>query len=126
MDCEGCPLAEAMPPGNQSRCHLSRSSVPNPKPPFLEQYEIMKTFLDSAVEEASNAVLAHCEALIESGTMSTIEASGQMQALAGDAFKFIAEKARANVNWKAHMVPVCRHNGTPIWVKSGYEAHYEV
>ncbi|KAI2501338.1 hypothetical protein MHU86_13136 [Fragilaria crotonensis] len=99
---------------------------PIPNLPFLEQYEIMKTFLDSAVEEASNAVLAHCEALIESGTMSTIEASGQMQALAGDAFKFIAEKARANVNWKAHMVPVCRHNGTPIWVKSGYEAHYEV
>ena len=87
---------------------------------------MMKTFLDSAIEKASNAVVAHCEALIENGTMSTIEASGQMQTLAGDSLKFIAEKARANTNWKASMVPVCRHNGTPIWVKSMYEAYYEV
>ncbi|KAI2503208.1 serine/threonine kinase [Fragilaria crotonensis] len=93
---------------------------------FVEQYELMKAFLDSAVEKASNAVLAHCEALSENDTVSTIEASGQMHTLAGDAFKFIAKKARANTNWKARMVPICRHNGTPIWVKCSYEAHYEV
>jgi hypothetical protein len=28
---------------------------------FLEQYEIMNTFLDSVVEDASNAVVAHCD-----------------------------------------------------------------
>ncbi|KAI2491609.1 serine/threonine kinase [Fragilaria crotonensis] len=75
---------------------------------------------------ASTAVVAHCEAPIENDTMSTIEASGPMQAMAGDAFKFIAEKARANTNAKARTVPVCRHNETPIWVKSTYEAHYEM
>ena len=87
---------------------------------------MMKTFLDSVVEKASTAVVAQCEALLENGTMSTIEASGQMQTLAGDSLKFIAEKARANTNWRACMVPVCRHNGTPIWVKSTYEPYYEV
>ncbi|KAI2489093.1 serine/threonine kinase [Fragilaria crotonensis] len=99
---------------------------PIPNLPFLDQFEMMKTFLDSAVENASTAVLAHCEALLENGTMSTIEASGQMQTLAGDSLQFIAEKARANTDWKASMVPVCRHNGTPIWVKSTYEPYYEV
>ncbi|KAI2502796.1 hypothetical protein MHU86_11620 [Fragilaria crotonensis] len=98
---------------------------PIPNLRLHEQYEMMKTFLDSVVENASIAVVAHCEGLLENGTMS-IETYRQVQTVAGDSFKFIAEKARANTNWKAHMVPVCRHNGTPIWVKRCYEGHYEV
>lgn len=89
---------------------------------------MMKTFLESAIEKASSAVVAQCEALLENGTVS-IEASGQIQTLAGDSFKFIAEKAEENSSWKAGMIPVFRHNGTPngtpIWVKGIYEAHYE-
>ena len=42
----------------------------------------------------------------------SIDTSGKMLTLAGHAFKFIAEKAKENANWKAHIVPVCRHNGT--------------
>ena len=98
---------------------------PIPNLQFVEQSEMMKAFLDSIVEEASAAVVEQCEALLENGTMP-IEASGQIQTLAGDAFKFIAEKAEANSNWKSRMVPVCRQNGTPIWVKGIYEAHYEL
>ncbi|KAI2503225.1 hypothetical protein MHU86_11248 [Fragilaria crotonensis] len=98
---------------------------PIPNLPLHEQYEMMKTFLDFVVEKASIAVVAHCEGLLENGAMS-IETYRQVQTVAGDSFKFIAEKARANTNWKAHMVPVRRHNGTPIWVKSTYEAYYEV
>ena len=49
----------------------------------------MKTFLDSVLENASNAVAAHCKAFLESGTLP-IDTSGEMQTLAGDAFTFIA------------------------------------
>ena len=98
---------------------------PIPNLPFIEQSEMMNTFLDSAIEEASIAVVEQCVDLVENGTMP-METSGEMQALAGDAFKFIAEKSEGNTNWKKSMVPVCRQNGTPVWVKGIYKVHYEL
>lgn len=53
----------------------------------------MTGFLDFAIEEASNAVVQNREALLEEGTMP-IETLGRMQALAGDALEFLAEKAK--------------------------------
>jgi serine/threonine protein kinase len=99
---------------------------PIPNLSFEEQSEMMKTFLDSAIEKASTAIVAQCEALLENGTMS-IDTYGQVQTLAGDAFKFIAEKAKKEKRsqWKPpQMVPVCNHNGTPMWVKGRYQAFY--
>ncbi|KAI2503234.1 serine/threonine kinase [Fragilaria crotonensis] len=106
---------------------VSSQGLPFPIPdlPFLEQHKMMKAFLDSMIAGASNALVAHCEALLEHGTMS-IDACGQVQALAGDAFKFIAEKAKNGKTelWMPpQMVPVCHHNGTAMWVKGKYRAH---
>jgi hypothetical protein len=58
----------------------------------------------------------------------SIDTHGQVQTLAGDAFKFIAEKARTEKRshlWMSpQMVPVCNHTGTPMWVKGRYQAFY--
>ncbi|KAI2501874.1 hypothetical protein MHU86_12566 [Fragilaria crotonensis] len=85
---------------------------------FFEQFEMMKTFLDSLIEEGTKTLLSHCEALLENGTMK-IKIYGQMQTLAGDAFKMIADKAmnEKRSQWKPpQMVPVCDRNGTIMWV----------
>ena len=89
---------------------------------------MMKTFLESVVEEGAKTVLNRCETLLENATM-TIDTYGQMQTLAGDAFKLIAEKAQKEKRsqWKPpRMVPVIDDNGTPIWVKGEYQKHYGV
>jgi hypothetical protein len=52
----------------------------------------MRAFLESVIDEVKNALLSHCQTLLENGTM-TIDTYGQIQTLAGDTFKFIAEKA---------------------------------
>jgi hypothetical protein len=99
---------------------------PIPDLPFSEQCAMMKAFLDYMVEDASTAVVESCEALLENGTMS-IDTYGQMQALAGDAFKFIAEMAKKlkRSQWMPpQMVPVMDKNGTPIWVKCTYAKFY--
>ncbi|KAI2503228.1 hypothetical protein MHU86_11251 [Fragilaria crotonensis] len=111
---------------------IAKSQVlpfPDPVLPFFEKCEMMKAFLDSVLQEASKAVVARCEAceaLLENGTMS-IDTYGQVQRLAGDAFKFIAEKARKEKRsqWMPpQMVPVLDQNGTPIWVKGKYAKFY--
>jgi serine/threonine protein kinase len=101
---------------------------PIPDLPFSKQLKMMKTFLESVVEEEANTVLHRCETLLENATM-TIDTYGQMQTLAGDAFKLIAEKAQKEKRsqWKPpQMVPVLDDNGTPIWVKGEYQKHYGV
>ena len=88
----------------------------------------MTTVLDSVIEEGVKAALSRCETLLENGTM-TIDTYGQMQTLAGDAFKLIAEKAQKEKRsqWKPpQMVPVIDKNGTLIWVKGEYQNHYLV
>ncbi|KAI2494587.1 serine/threonine kinase [Fragilaria crotonensis] len=101
---------------------------PIPDLSFLDQCGKMKTFLESVIEEGANAVLSRCETLLESGTM-TIDTYGQMQTLAGDSFKLIAEKAQKEKRsqWKPpQMVPVCDRNGTIMWVKGEFQDHYRV
>ncbi|KAI2492666.1 serine/threonine kinase [Fragilaria crotonensis] len=104
---------------------------PDPDLPFFEQCETMNAFLDSVLQEASHAVVTHCEAceaLLENDTMS-IDTYGQVQTLAGGAFKFRAEKARKEKRsqWMPpQMVPVLDENGTPIWVKGEYAKFYTV
>lgn len=68
---------------------------PIPDLPFLEQFARMTTFLESMVEEGAKAVLQRCETLLENRTMTidTLQ-DGEMQTLAGDAFKWIEEKAQ--------------------------------
>ena len=88
----------------------------------------MKAFLESVIEEGTDVLLSHCETLLESGTM-TIDTYGQMQTLAGDAYKFIAEKAmkKKRAEWTPpQMVPVCDRNGTIKWMKGEYQRHYRV
>lgn len=63
-------------------------------------------------------LLSRCEPLLENGTKK-IDTYGQMQTLAGDEFKMIAEKAMKDKRsqWKPpQMVPVCDRNGTIVWV----------
>ena len=73
-------------------------------------------------------LLASCETLLENGTIN-IDTYGQMQELAGDAFKVIAEKAKKEkrCQWKPpQMVPVCDRNGTTMWVKGDDQDAYRV
>ena len=102
---------------------------PIPNLTFLDQCKQMKEFLESVMEEGTNAILSHCETLLETGT-TTIDTYGQMQTLAGDAFKFIAEKAmkaKRSSHWMPpKMVPVCDGNGTIKWVKGAYKDLYRV
>lgn len=57
---------------------------------------------------------------LENGTMN-IDTYGQMQELAGDAFKVIAGKAKKreamSVEATSELVSVCDRNGTTMWVK---------
>ena len=88
----------------------------------------MKAFLESVIERGTSVLLSHCETLLETGT-TTIKTYGQMQTLAGGAFKSIAEKAikEKRSKWKpAQMVPVCDRNDTIKWVKGGYKELYHV
>lgn len=63
-------------------------------PSFAEQSKTMKEFLVSLlVEVGAKAVVSRSATLLKNGTM-TIDTHGQMQTLARDAFKRIAEKAR--------------------------------
>ena len=43
---------------------------PIPSIPFLQQHEMLKTCLNSLIEEGTNAVLSQCETLLESGAMT--------------------------------------------------------
>ena len=88
----------------------------------------MKAFLESVMEEGTSVLLSHSETLLETGT-TTIDTYGQMQTLAGDAFKFIAEKAmkEKRSQWKQpHIVPVWDGIGTIKWVKGEYKKLYRV
>ena len=96
---------------------------PIPDLSFLDQCEAMRAFLESVIDAGKNALLSHGETLLENGTM-TIDTYGQIQTLAGDAFKFIAEKAmkEPRSQWKPpQMVPVCDRNGTIRWVTGDYQ-----
>ena len=109
---------------------VNSQALPFPIPDleFSEQCKMMKTFLESVVEESAKAVLHRCETLLKNGTM-TIDTYDQMQTLAGDSFKWIAEKAQneKRSQWKPpQMVPVLDDNGTLIWVKGKYQQHYGV
>ena len=83
----------------------------------------MTTSLDSLVTKEANAVLTHCETSLENGTVLPDSfQSCQVRELTGEAFKWIAEKARNETQWKQKMVPVNNDIGAPIWVKAEYRA----
>ncbi len=63
-------MAEIVPPGTE-RDFASDQGLPFPSPDvtFLDQCEMMGTFLESVIEKGTSMFLSRCEALLENGTV---------------------------------------------------------
>ena len=104
------------------KCVVNAKGLPFPIPDlkYLDQSKAMTKWLGSVMEsglkESANALLSHCETVLENGTKAIDGCTtyGQMQTLAGDSYKFIVEMAEKQSQWRGKIIPVLRDRSRPV------------
>lgn len=114
-----------MPPGTPF-ANSYGLPLPIPDLPFAEQFDMMKSFLESLVEDGTNAILSQCETRflrMEPRRSIHIVRCRHWREMRST---LIAEKAMNDKRsqWKPpQIVPVLNGNGMPICVKQERQMH---